>query len=147
MSTIHLGGEQAEFLTLTIHGRSLPDATDYWDGNWLACTAEVSAGAFRGTLNGLLRNEDLSKFLHRLEALYERLTGEALFDTLDGWLVLRLIGDGRGHVEVRGQLVDDPVGGNSLEFRLPLDQTDLSPLMAQIRAVLEQFPVVGQPGT
>src|SRR5262245_58655106 len=108
MGIIHIGGEQAEFLTLTVHGRSLPHATDYWDGNWLACTAEVSAGAFRGTLDGLLRNKDLSRFLERLQGLYERLTGEALFDTLDGWLDLRLIGDGRGHVEVEGQLVDDP---------------------------------------
>jgi hypothetical protein len=147
MCTIHFGGEQAEFLTLTVHGRSSPDASDYWDGNWLSCTAVVSAGAFHGTLDSLLRNEDLARFLHRLEGLTERLSGEAVFDTLDGWLDVRLIGDGRGHVEVRGQLVDAPASGNSLEFRFCLDQTYLTPLAAQLRAVLDLFPVIGQQGT
>jgi hypothetical protein len=144
-AVIRIGGAKAEYLTLTLHGRSLPHAADYWDGNWLACTAEVSAGAFRGSLDGLLRNEDIDRFLDRVAGLYERLTGEALFDTLEGWLDLRLIGDGRGHIEARGQLCDDPVHGNVLEFRLFFDQTYLPSLMAELRAAMKAFPVVGSP--
>jgi len=123
----------------------LPDATDYWDGNWLACTADVAAGAFRGSVNRLLRNEDIGRFHDRVVELYKRLTGEALFDTLEGWFDLRMIGDGRGHIEVRGQLCDDPVHGNVLEFRLFFDQTYLPPLMVQLRAAMEAFPVVARP--
>jgi hypothetical protein len=142
---IRFGGEETEYLSLTLHGRSLPLATDYWDGNWLACTAEVAAGAFRGSLDRLLRNEDIGRFHDRVAGLYERLTGEALFDTLEGWFDLRLIGEGRGHIEARGQLCDDPVHGNVLEFRLFFDQTYLPPLMAQLQAAMEAFPVVGSP--
>ncbi len=145
MCVIRFGGEDAEYLTLTVHGRSLPDSLDYWDGNWLACTAEVAVGAFRGSLDRLLRNEDISRFHDRLTELNERLTGEALFDTLDGWFDLRVIGDGRGHLEARGQLCDDPVHGNELEFRLFFDQTFLPPLLAQLRAVMEAYPVVDRP--
>lgn len=145
MGKIHFGGEQSEFLSLTVHGRSRPDTSDYWDGNWLWCSAEVSAGAFRGTVDCMLRNEDFARFLPRLERLLESLDGEALLDTLEGWLDLRLTGDGRGHMDLRGQLVDAPMDGNSLEFRLSLDQTYLPPLIAQLRAVLAQFPVVGTP--
>ena len=43
--------------------------------------------------------------------------------------------------------LNPPANGNSLEFRLSLDQTYLPPLMAQLRAVLEQFPVVGRQGS
>jgi hypothetical protein len=142
-AVIRFGGDEAEYLTLTVHGRNIPDATDYWDGNFLWCTAEVVAGAFRGSLSNVLRNEDLARFLTRVEELYRRLDGEALLDTLDGWLDLRLIGDGRGHVEARGQLCDDPVHGNTLEFRLYFDQTLLPPIMGQLRAALERFPVMG----
>jgi hypothetical protein len=145
MSIIHFGGEQNEFLSLTVHGRSRPETSDYWDGNWLWCSAEVSAGAFRGTVDCMLRTEDLARFLPRLERLSESLDGEALLDTLEGWLDIRLTGDGRGHVALCGQLVDAPADGNSLEFRLSLDQTFLPPLIAQLRAVLAQFPVVGRP--
>jgi hypothetical protein len=141
---IRFGGETEEYLALLIHGRTHADSADYWDGNWLSCTAEVQTGAFRGRIESSLRNEDLARFLSSLEALYERLTGEALFDTLDGWLDIRVIGDGRGHVEVRGQLCDDPVYGNSLEFRLFFDQTCLPSLIARLRAVLAAYPVVGK---
>jgi hypothetical protein len=144
MCIIRLGGEEADFLVLTVHGRAFPASTDYWDGNWLRCTAEVVAGAFRGRMDRTLRNEELARFLLRLEGLYERLSGEALFDTLEHWLDLRIIGDGRGHMKARGQLRDDPVCGNVLEFRLYFDQTSLPSLMRQVRAVLAAFPVVGQ---
>jgi hypothetical protein len=143
-AVIRFGGGEAEYLTLRVHGRNIPDATDYWDGNFLWCTAEVVAGAFRGSLSNVLRNEDLGRFLARVEELYQRLDGEALLDTLEGWLDLRLIGDGRGHIEARGQLCDDPAHGNTLEFRLFFDQTFLPPIIGQLRAALEQFPVVGQ---
>lgn len=143
-AVIRFGGAEAEYLTLTVHGRSRPQDTDYWDGNFLWCTAEVSAGAFRGSVSNVLRNEDLARFLSWLEALYQRLDGEALLDTLDGWLDVRVICAARGQVEVRGQLCDDPVGGNQLEFRLALDQTFLPPLIAQVRSAVEAFPVVGQ---
>ncbi|MBX9623970.1 MAG: hypothetical protein K2X82_09195 [Gemmataceae bacterium] len=141
---IRFGGEATEYLALTISGRSLPDSQDYWDGNWLVCRAEVAAGAFRGSVDRLLRNEDLARFLGWVERLYEVPSGEALFATLDGWLDLRLIRDRKGHVEARGQLCDDPVEGNVLEFRLFGDQTDLPPLIAQLRAALAAFPVVGE---
>jgi hypothetical protein len=116
---------------------------DYWDGNWLISTAEIAVGAFRGSIDRLLRNEEISRFHDRLAALHERLTGEALFDTLEGWFDLRIIGDGRGHMEARGQLCDDH--GNMLEFRLFFDQTALPRLMAQLQGVLAAFPIVGTP--
>src|SRR5690349_13949775 len=95
---ISFGGANAEYLTLTIHGRNIPEAADYWDSNFLRCTAELAAGAFRGSLNNLIRNEDLVRFLPRLEGLSERLDGVALFDTIDGWLDVQVIGVGRGHI-------------------------------------------------
>jgi hypothetical protein len=142
---IRFGGADAEYLTLTVHGRNRPQDTDYWDGNFLWCTAEVAVGAFRGLVSNVLRNEDLHRFLPWLEELYWRLEGAAHIDTLDGWLDVRVIGTGRGRVEVHGRVCDDPHGGNQLEFRLALDQTYLPPIIAQVRATLKAFPVVSSP--
>src|SRR5262245_53544264 len=137
MCIIHLGSG-SDSLTLRIHGRTKPDAQDLWAANWLHCTAEPSAGAFCGTLDWQLRNEDLARFLHALESLEGR-AGEALLNTLDGWLDVRVIRDDQGHLEAQCQLVDNPEGGNLLEFCLLLDQTILASLMGQLREVLERF--------
>lgn len=144
-AVIHIGGDEAEYLRLTLYGLSLPQKTDYWDGNWLTCTAEVAAGAFRGSLNRMLQIEDIGRFHDQVAELYERLAGEAQLCAMEGWFHLHLIGDGRGHIEARGQLCDDPVHGNLLEFRLFIDQTYLPPLMSQLRAAMAVFPVVGSP--
>ena len=143
MCIIYLGSG-SDSLTLQIHGRTKPDSQDYWDANWLHCTADASAGAFRGTIDWQLRNETLARFQHALEDLDTRV-GEALLDTGD-WLDVRVIRDEQGHIEARCQLEDNPLDGNTLEFRLILDQTILPALIGQVRAVLERFPVVGREG-
>ena len=145
MCIIRFGGERSEFLSLTLHGRSNPKADDYWDGNWLGCKVEVCCGAFRGDLDSMIRNEDLAAFLPALTRLYEGLSGEASFDTLEGWIDFKLIGDGRGHIELRGRLVDAMMDGNSLEFRIGFDQTYLPAIISQVRTATERFPVVGRP--
>jgi hypothetical protein len=143
MVTIHLGGEPPDLLALTVYGRVHPDASDFWDGNWVSCTAEVSAGAFRGTLGGSIRTDELVDFHRALSGLYERLDGEVVFQTMEGWIDFRVTANRRGRVEVRGRLIDDRAAGNALEFRLSFDQTFLPPIIARLREAEERFPVVG----
>ncbi len=142
MLVIHLGSG-ADYLTLSVSGRVRPDGEGPWSSNWLHCIADVSAGAFRGRIEWQLRNEDLTRFIQALDRLGGQ-AGEALLDTLDGWLDVRVIRDEQGQIEARCQLVDNPVGGNTLEFRLILDENCISVLDRQLREVLEQFPVVGK---
>jgi hypothetical protein len=131
MCAISIGNESG-FLSLVIIGRSYPGAADYWDGNWLDCYAEVACGAFRGKVKGSIRTDELEGFHQQLVRLYERLTGEAELVTMERWLGLRVVGDGRGHLEARGTLRDDPALGNTLDFRLYLDQTQLPPVLQQM---------------
>lgn len=142
MCSVHFGSG-VDYLALWIPGRVHAGRQDYWDGNWLRCTAEVSVGTFRGTFEWQLRNEDLLRFMRALEHLDDR-SGVAILDTLDGWLDIQVTRDDQNHIEARCQLMDNPEGGDSLEFRLLLDQTSNSTLMGQLRDVLERFPVVGR---
>ena len=144
MSSVRIGGELAEFIVLTVKGRERPDSTDYWDANWLACSVEVAAGAFRGCHDSSIRTEELEQFYQQVGGLNERLVGQAELATMEGWLVIRLIGDGRGHVEVTCRLCDDPASGNTLECRLSVDQTFLPPLLHQLATVMRVYPVVNR---
>ena len=142
---IHFGGAEAEYLKLTLWGRSAPDATDYWDGNWFVCNADVAAGGFRGAVSGDLRTEELASFAVQLGRLQESLWGEAEFDTMEDWLSIRITGDGRGHMELRCRLQDRPGDGNTLEFALAIDQSFTRSSLAQLAAAVRAFPVVGSP--
>jgi hypothetical protein len=71
--------------------------------------------------------------------LYENLVGTATFSTLERWLLLSFMGDSWGHVTLAGQVSARP--GNTLGFRLELDQTYLKPVIEGIRELLAVFPV------
>ena len=144
MCTIRIGGERSEFLALTLLGRSHPDARDYWDGNWVRASVEVVAGGFRGEVGGDLSAEELASFHGEVSRLSESLSGEARFSTMEDWLSIVLAGDRRGGVELSCEVRDQPGIGNTLAFRLALDQTYLRPMVEQLRQAVAEFPVIGR---
>ena len=135
--------EGGEFLTITVLGRSHPGSTDFWDGNWVRAAVEVSAGGFRGEVCGDLRADELAAFAGQLAHLQESLRGEAAFDTMEGWLSLRVTGNGRGHLTFRCVIRDEPGVGNTLDCVLATDQTFTRSTVAELAAVVQAFPVVG----
>jgi hypothetical protein len=144
MGTIRVGGEQAEFFAITILGRSHPETGDFWDDNWVRAAVEVAAGGFRGAVSGDIRTDELLGFHRELVPLVACLSGLAHFTTMEEWLSLHITGDGRGHMELSCEVRDQPGIGNTLEFRLALDQTDLRALTDQLERVLLAYPVLGR---
>jgi hypothetical protein len=141
MAEVRIGGTDAEYLSLRSGGRSCPTGSD-WDANWLACVVEVAAGEFRGRAGGVIRTEEVEHFRQQLAGLHGRLTGEAVFETLEQWVTVRLTGDGRGHIETRGELRDGLVAGNALRFCLQLDGSYLPHILQQLAAAVKEYPVV-----
>jgi hypothetical protein len=85
---------------------------------------DVVAGAFRGTLNGVVYASGWRHFRDQLVALYESLSGNA---SLGGYenLKLDMKGDGLGHIAVSVEATDDHVRPIQLSFSIFLDQTQL----------------------
>jgi hypothetical protein len=140
MHHIRIGREGAEFFSLSIRERRHPEATDYWNANWLTCDVEVSAGAFRGVFGAVIRNEDLGRLLRQLRPLYERASGTATLEVSD-WLCLDMFADDRNQIEVKCQVDDNR---NSLECSLTLDRADLPAVIRQIEEASSAYPVIGQ---
>jgi hypothetical protein len=122
-----------------------PTSTDGDDGNWLSARISVSAGAWAGSFDAHLRAEEFQAFRQQCERLYQALRGTAVFHPMEPWLQLTLTGDAKGHIELAGEATDHVGWGNRLIFNfLELDQSFLPPLVAQLREVEENFPVVGR---
>lgn len=136
MCVIHLGGDEAEYVRLHMRAHAHSASSVFWEGNPHACDVEVSVGPFRAKIESEIHGVDLAQFLKSVQRLYDWLGDEAVLETLEQWLTLRLIGDGRGGILVQGRLVDPMSRGNSLEFELSVDQTYLPPLITQLQAAL-----------
>jgi len=114
---------------------------EYYDDNWLTARIRVSAGGFQGKVDAAIVAAELATFLAQLRPLYESLRGSAEFSTLEGQLHLKLNGDGKGHVELVGEVLDQPGIGNRLSFTLHFDQSQLGASIRELEAVTSTFPV------
>lgn len=116
---------------------------DYYDDNWLEIEIRVQAGGFEGKMNAAILTEDLERFLSQLRPLYETLSGSAEFGTMEDQLSLKLTGDGKGHIELHGEVADRPGIGNRLHFALQFDQSQLRASISELEKATLQFPVRG----
>ena len=112
---IRIGHLEHEFISLDVINRCHPQATDFEDGNWLNVDVALAAGGFRASFRSQLRAEEFVAFQNQLAKLYQSLSGQAIFATLDGWLSLAITGDGRGHLAIKGEAIDEPGIGNTLD--------------------------------
>lgn len=115
--------------------------SQYWDDNWLTVEITVQAGGFRGKASAAIITSELVDFLSELRPLFETLNGSANFKTIEEQLSLQLVGDGKGHIELRGEVADRVGVGNRLNFTLHFDQSQLGATIRQLEKVSSQFPV------
>ena len=52
-----------------------------------------------------------------------------------------LSGDGKGRIELVGEVADQPGIGNRLHFALHFDQSQLAASIRDLESVISQFPV------
>lgn len=143
---IRFGGEQVEFLSITVRGRAYRHSQDYWDGNWLLVTVVVHAGKFTGDVPGLMRAEEFQKFSGELRAFQQTLAGAVTFETTEEWLSLRFEVNRLGEIEIAGSLSDEVnFPYNTLKFTLKSDQSFLTKALQQLEQVVKAFPVIGKP--
>ena len=115
------GGARFERVEIDISGYQRPASGDYHDDNWLTAAIKVSAGGFRGKAEASMLTEELVSFLGQLQALFKTLEGSAELITLEQQIYLRFTGNGKGHIEMKGELGEMPEMGNRLHFELSFD--------------------------
>jgi hypothetical protein len=117
------GQSTEERIEVGVHGYERAPVGEYWDDNWLRVEIRVRAGGFRGKVAAAIMTSELIGFLSELGSLLQTLSGSAESETLEKQLSLRLAGDGKGHVELRGEVADQAGVGNRLHFALQFDQS------------------------
>ncbi len=135
------GQSEHERIEVDVDGYLGPASGNFYDDNWLEADICVCAGGFRGKVNASILTGELAAFLLQLRSLYEKLAGSAQFRTMEKQLSLDLVGDGKGHIELRGEVIDQSGIGNRLLFTLEFDQSQLGASIRELEQVTSQFPV------
>jgi hypothetical protein len=139
--TFSFGQSQHERIEVEVLRYERQPVGEYNDDNWITVQVHVCVGGFRCTVDGAFITVELVAFLTQLRSLYESLSGTAEFATLEEQLHLQLTGDGKGHIELVGEVADQPGIGNQLRFTLHFDQSQLGTSIHELERVTKEFPV------
>lgn len=132
MLAFHIGGEDAQYVRVSI-------LRDNGDG-WFSADVEVVVGEFRGRYSADFNSEAFSDFQSQLESMNRAVSGSAKFTSYEAQLEIVLECDVKGHIRLRGEAMDYAGTGNTLMFRLEMDQTHLPTIISSLQAALRQFP-------
>lgn len=119
------------------------DADDDWDRNWLKALITVKGGKFSGQYPADFMTVDFRKFRGELMLLKDNYNGTAEFSGRDGYLELKIEGDGLGHFEINVIARDEPNYGGQLTFEMAFDQTSLDEIIEQLDNILGAYPIIG----
>ena len=128
-------------MRLWVHGRQFPDASDYWDGNWLRVTAYcIYPNAMVRAHGSIVHLGELVGLLRGCERLNESLKGEAALACIEPNLSVNLRAEWNGAVTVHIEITADQMTERH-SFNDMLDQSHLPAIINQCSAILASFPV------
>jgi len=135
------GQSERERIEIDVISYERSPVGEYYDDNWLTVEIRVSVGGFSGKAKAAFLTGEFVDFLAQLRSLYQSLSGTAEFTTLEDQLRLKATGDGKGHIQLVGNLTDQPGSGNRLHFALQFDQSQLRASIGELEQVTSAFPV------
>lgn len=137
---LKLGG-----LSLWVRDRAMSDASDYWSCNWLTVRATMQVGQSSVTTEGpILMTADFERFRSGLAHMHESLRGEASLSGYEPNLKVTLRAGSLGHIGGEVEITPDQLS-EFHRFDVGFDQSYLPPLISACEAIVERFPVIGEP--
>ncbi len=131
--------DRGDFIRVEVLGLSSPLSINDSDPRWINAHVFFSLGAFKGDFTAEVTSTDFQPFKEQLSALYASLKGQALFNTLEGQIEIKVNGDGLGHLEIICILQDKCGISNTLEAIFETDQTQLPNLIKQLENITATF--------
>jgi hypothetical protein len=133
-----------EGLSIWVLDRQLPDATDYWDANWLTVRATMHVGHSSVTTEGsIFMTADFERFGEELASLHTKLVGEASLSSYEPNLKVTLRAGRTGHIDGEVEITPDQLS-EFHRFDVAFDQTYLPALITSCETIVQRFPVIGR---
>jgi hypothetical protein len=138
MTEMKIAGNGAS-ICITVIGYERAHADNSSDANWLNCYVDIAVPPFSGGYEASLSTKDFLAFEKDLRSLSERLEGEAVLETDERAISIRISMRSRGLVIITGEATAPT--RSSLTFEFDVDQTYLDGYRREVTAILKQYPV------
>lgn len=143
MITLRLGQGELEYLKVSVgepqlrpEGEDVP--RDYSDDNWIDVAIEIRVGAFDGRYTTQLFADEFQYLREKLPKLYSFEIHKMEFAAMEGQLSINIDGDRRGNFAARCEARDQG-DGNSLNFTLGFDQTQIPRMIHELDAIIKAY--------
>ena len=103
---------------------------------WVNVEIEIKTGGFNGRYGAEFLSDDMISLHSELQKLYNNLSGNLTFHTLEGQLEFKITGDGRGHFEAECE-AQESWNGSRLIFTLKFDQTHIPRMIRELEEMLD----------
>jgi hypothetical protein len=100
---------------------------------WISGRHGSRCRALARNLWHLVPHGELHRLASDIDRLHRDLAGRIEFQPLEPYLELTLVGDGRGHIFIRGKANDLSSDEHSIAFSLHIDQTELPAIARALR--------------
>jgi|SRR6267142_4680424 len=99
---------------------------------WFSAEVKIACEGWRGKFLCSLQKGELRALAEELQRLENSLNGEATFHPLEPNLILAFSGDGKGHINVKGEAQERLGSGTRLAFEFEIDQTYLRSVISDL---------------
>ena len=136
-----IGDKSSNHIQIDVQNYERASSEDSYDSNWLTCSVSVSCGAWIGrNFSVSLQTSDFKMFLDGVLKLNVSLKGEATFSTIEEQLDFKMVGNGLGKIEIKGQAMSSHDPYCALQFNFEIDQTYLRQIEKQLQQIISVFP-------
>ncbi|WP_349407495.1 hypothetical protein [Pseudalkalibacillus sp. SCS-8] len=81
-----LGDETA--IVIDVIKRMYPEATDFWDVNWLKCNIDIRIPGYKAHFEAALQTNELETFYLNIEKMQKRMLGKAVLNNMEEYIQL-----------------------------------------------------------
>jgi len=128
---------------LWISGRQFPEASDFWDGNWLMVSAHCeSMGAKVWAQGPIIHLSEILHWLNGLKELNKTVEGEAELPCMEPELRAKVVLDKLGRGSLFVTITPDHLKEHH-RFTFSVDQSYLPVVIKDLQRVLDKYPIKG----
>jgi hypothetical protein len=128
-------------VSIWVLGRQFPEASDFWDGNWLDVVVHCSEHGAAVTVSGsLLHLGEIEQWMQELEKMNRCLKGSAKLPAIEPNLSLSFDINERGQIKATCHITPDHLK-QSHQFTFDMDQSYLNGIISQCRKVLGEYGI------